>query len=153
MLYAIEKTLLSNDFSSTLLVPRASRWSGKSGKRQLPSEPCPKIGLIKLFSVQNAMTPPQLSQYFRSFLIRLSLLDGYLGLISPECDPTFAIVLEMKDDTQPMEPIGKVRGGFQWYITDSDYTTRKWVRNQLHGFPHYSRTQRRELQTMLKTIL
>lgn len=54
------------------------------------------------------MTPPQLAQYFRSFLIRLGLLDGYLGVIPPECDPTFAIVLEMKDGAQPAEPTGKV---------------------------------------------
>jgi mitotic spindle assembly checkpoint protein MAD2B len=57
------------------------------------------------------MTPPQLAQYFRSFLIRLGLLDGYLGVIPPEYEPTFAIVLEMKDGAQPTEPTGKVGNG------------------------------------------
>lgn len=54
------------------------------------------------------MTATQLSQYFRSFLIRLGLLDGYLRAIPSDWDPTFAVVLEMKDGESPEEPITKV---------------------------------------------
>jgi mitotic spindle assembly checkpoint protein MAD2B len=59
-------------------------------------------------SVDNTMTASQLSQYFRSFLIRLGLLESYLGVIPTDWDPTFAIVLEMKDGEIPEEPLTKV---------------------------------------------
>lgn len=54
------------------------------------------------------MTENVLSQYFRSFLIRLNLLEGYLKAIPQDWDPTFAIVIEMKDDQVPADPITKV---------------------------------------------
>jgi len=54
------------------------------------------------------MIKTTLYQYFRSFLIRIALLDGHLGVIPPEWDPTFAVVLEMKDGEIPADPITKV---------------------------------------------
>jgi len=54
------------------------------------------------------MIQTTLYQYFRSFLIRLALLDGQLGVIPEEWDPTFAVVLEMKDGEIPDDPITKV---------------------------------------------
>jgi hypothetical protein len=53
------------------------------------------------------MIKTTLYQYFRSFLIRIALLDGYLGVIPESWDPTFAVVLEMKDGAMPAEPITK----------------------------------------------
>jgi mitotic spindle assembly checkpoint protein MAD2B len=54
------------------------------------------------------MTAPVLAQYFRSFLIRLGMLDSYLGVIPAQWDPTFAIVMEMKEGNIPAEPLTKV---------------------------------------------
>jgi hypothetical protein len=64
--------------------------------------------ILNGISIDNTMTASQLSQYFRSFLIRLGLLESYLGVIPTDWDPTFAIVLEMKDGEAPEEPLTKV---------------------------------------------
>lgn len=55
------------------------------------------------------MPPGILAQYFRSFLIRLNMLDSILRVIPVEYEPTFAIVLEMKDQQEPLPPAGKGR--------------------------------------------
>lgn len=58
-------------------------------------------------NLNGVMIKTTLYQYFRSFLIRISLLEGQLGVIPEEWDPTFAVVLEMKDDQVPADPITK----------------------------------------------
>ncbi|KAG8847193.1 hypothetical protein FRB91_012027, partial [Serendipita sp. 411] len=61
-------------------------------------------------SIETVMTAATLAQYFRSFLIRLELIEDQLGVIPPEeWDVTFAIVLEMKDGAVPADPINKPR--------------------------------------------
>ena len=42
----------------------------------------PQRQLYPPYSIEGALTPGVLSQYFRSFLIRLSLLENQLGLLS-----------------------------------------------------------------------
>ncbi|KAG2156655.1 DNA-binding protein [Suillus bovinus] len=54
-------------------------------------------------SVQEAMSSAQLSQYFRSFLIKLNMIESQLGFLElPTGDEaSFAIVLELKENTAP----------------------------------------------------
>ncbi|CAG8673864.1 5325_t:CDS:2, partial [Acaulospora colombiana] len=79
--------------------------TGKSGKSNLA------IGVyckaLTFNSIESAMTAPVLAQYFRSFLIRLGMLDSYLGVIPAQWDPTFAVVMEMKEGNIPSEPLTK----------------------------------------------
>ncbi|KAG1757145.1 DNA-binding protein [Suillus lakei] len=54
-------------------------------------------------SVQDAMSSAKLGQYFRSFLIKLNMIESQLGLLElPSGDEaSFAIVLELKENTVP----------------------------------------------------
>ncbi|KAG2149567.1 DNA-binding protein [Suillus cothurnatus] len=57
-------------------------------------------------SVQDAMSSAQLGQYFRSFLIKLNMIESQLGLLElptgvEEDEASFAIVLELKENTVP----------------------------------------------------
>ncbi|KAI0727808.1 DNA-binding protein [Fomitopsis betulina] len=54
-------------------------------------------------SVDGAMTPRSLGQYFRSFLVKLSMIEAQLGQIENRDDDalSFAIVIELKDDRAP----------------------------------------------------
>ncbi|KDQ15724.1 hypothetical protein BOTBODRAFT_54600 [Botryobasidium botryosum FD-172 SS1] len=51
--------------------------------------------------VQNAVTAASLPQFFRSFLIKLNIMESQLSSIPLEDNPTFAIVLELRDDCAP----------------------------------------------------
>ncbi|EPT01532.1 hypothetical protein FOMPIDRAFT_1059716 [Fomitopsis schrenkii] len=54
-------------------------------------------------SVEEAMTPRSLGQYFRSFLVKLSMIEAQLGQIEGKEDDSlsFAIVIELQDDRAP----------------------------------------------------
>ncbi|KAI0931699.1 hypothetical protein AcW2_000536 [Taiwanofungus camphoratus] len=52
-------------------------------------------------SVENAMTSAVLGQYFRSFLIKLTMVECQLGQLEMGDDLSFAIVLELQDDKAP----------------------------------------------------
>ncbi|KAF8846023.1 DNA-binding protein [Paxillus ammoniavirescens] len=52
-------------------------------------------------SVQDAMSSIALSQYFRSFLIKLTMIEAQLGLLELQDEASFAIVIELNDDKVP----------------------------------------------------
>lgn len=52
-------------------------------------------------SVEDAMTPAALSQYFRSFLVKLNMIEAQLGQMEMGDDLSFAIVLELQDNKVP----------------------------------------------------
>ena len=72
------------------------------------------------------MKPAVLSQYFRSFLVKLNMIEAQLGqmylggmlsyclfstiffIFTPSDDVSFAIVLELKDDQAPTAAVNKV---------------------------------------------
>lgn len=47
------------------------------------------------------MTAQTLGQYFRAFLVKLAMADSQLAPIIVEGDLSFAIVLELRDNTTP----------------------------------------------------
>jgi len=52
-------------------------------------------------SVQDAMSSTSLGQYFRSFLVKLNMIESQLGQLYLGDNVSFAIVLELKDDKSP----------------------------------------------------
>ncbi|PVF92574.1 DNA-binding protein [Serendipita vermifera] len=95
---AIERFLFN--FSGFISIPEDADWQ-------------------KWQNIESAMTAPVLAQYFRSFLIRLGMLDSYLGVIPAQWDPTFAVVMEMKEGNIPAEPLTKAKA--------KDKPPREWV--------------------------
>ncbi|KAG1754852.1 DNA-binding protein [Suillus paluster] len=71
-------------------------------------------------SVQDAMSPAKLGQYFRSFLIKLNMIESQLGLLELPSgeEASFAIVLELKENTVPSASKDNVRNPSQILITD-----------------------------------
>ncbi|KAI0782374.1 DNA-binding protein [Irpex lacteus] len=63
--------------------------------------------MIEIESVENAMSASTLGQYFRSFLVKLCMIESQLGVLDLHDDITFAIVLELKDDKAPSATHGK----------------------------------------------
>ncbi|KAF9786166.1 spindle checkpoint protein, partial [Thelephora terrestris] len=61
-------------------------------------------------SVEDAITPALLGQYFRSFISRLTMLEAQLGVMPTGNDLSFTIVLELNEDSQPSAPDGTVSG-------------------------------------------
>ncbi|KAH8835479.1 DNA-binding protein [Flagelloscypha sp. PMI_526] len=57
----------------------------------------------KHLGVRGGMTPEALSQYFRSFIVKLSMMEGTLGETELGEDITFAILMELK--TKLPEPL------------------------------------------------
>ncbi|GBE77692.1 DNA-binding protein [Sparassis latifolia] len=57
--------------------------------------------------VQEAMTATVLGQYFRSFLVKLSMVESQLGQMDMGDDLSFAIVIELQDDKAPTASQGK----------------------------------------------
>ncbi|KAF7784071.1 hypothetical protein Agabi119p4_236 [Agaricus bisporus var. burnettii] len=51
--------------------------------------------------VENAMTPSNLVQYFRSFLIKINMIESVLGQLELADDINFSVIIELKDDTVP----------------------------------------------------
>ncbi|KZT02464.1 DNA-binding protein [Laetiporus sulphureus 93-53] len=52
-------------------------------------------------SVEDAITPSSLGQYFRSFLVKLNMIEAQLGQLQAGDDLSFAIVIELIDDKAP----------------------------------------------------
>ncbi|KAI0639572.1 DNA-binding protein [Trametes polyzona] len=57
-------------------------------------------------SVEGAISAASLGQYFRSFLLKLSMIEAQLGQMDLD-DLSFAIVLELQDDKAPAASQGK----------------------------------------------
>ncbi|KAK0233678.1 DNA-binding protein [Armillaria fumosa] len=58
-------------------------------------------GFNKDTSVENAMTAGMLGQYFRSFLVKLNMVESQLGQLGLGDNVSFAIVIELKDNDVP----------------------------------------------------
>ncbi|PBK76754.1 DNA-binding protein [Armillaria solidipes] len=58
-------------------------------------------GFNKDTSIENAMTTGMLGQYFRSFLVKLNMVESQLGQLGLGDNVSFAIVIELKDNNVP----------------------------------------------------
>ncbi|KAF8167664.1 DNA-binding protein [Crassisporium funariophilum] len=58
-------------------------------------------GYNKDTSVDEAMASTSLIQYFRSFLVKLNMIEAQIGQMYLGGDVSFAIVIELKDDAAP----------------------------------------------------
>lgn len=74
-------------------------------------------------SVQDAMSSAKLGQYFRSFLIKLNMIESQLGVLElPTGDEaSFAVVLELKENTVPSA--SKDDEPPPWVPADRQHTT------------------------------
>lgn len=72
-------------------------------------------------SVTDAMTPAVLGYYFRSFLIKLSMVESQLGQHDLGEDISFAVVIELKDDMAPTASQGQ--NPPPWVPASSQQTT------------------------------
>jgi len=72
-------------------------------------------------SVQDAMTTSALGLYFRSFLIKLNMIECQLGPLNLGNDASFAIVLELKDDKVPSVTHGQDPP--PWVPAEKQHTT------------------------------
>lgn len=61
----------------------------------------------KTTGVEGAMSAQALGQHFRSFLIKLNMIESQLGHMESNGDLTFAIVLELQDNKAPSIGAGK----------------------------------------------
>jgi len=64
-------------------------------------------GYNKDTSVEDAITPASLVQYFRSFLIKLHMIEAQIGQMYLGDDVSFAIVIELKEDAAPSQSASK----------------------------------------------
>jgi mitotic spindle assembly checkpoint protein MAD2B len=58
--------------------------------------------------VDGAMAPSALGQYFRSFLVKLNMLESQLGELPHDGTHSFAILIELHDGKAPSVPAAKV---------------------------------------------
>ncbi|KAK7041692.1 hypothetical protein VNI00_008981 [Paramarasmius palmivorus] len=72
-------------------------------------------------SVDDAMSPAALGQYFRSFLVKLNFIEASLGQMYLGDDVSFAIVLELKDGKSPTQKNSKEPA--PWIPAESQHTT------------------------------
>ncbi|KAF9225435.1 DNA-binding protein [Gyrodon lividus] len=72
-------------------------------------------------SVQDAMSSTTLSQYFRSFLIKLTMIEAQLGLLELQDEASFSIVLELNDDKVPS--VRRDKDPPPWVPADRQHTT------------------------------
>lgn len=72
-------------------------------------------------SVEGAMTPATLGQYFRSFLIKLTMVESQLGILESLDDVSFAIAIELNDDKLPSA--GRDENPPPWVPADRQHTT------------------------------
>ncbi|KIJ66302.1 hypothetical protein HYDPIDRAFT_109297 [Hydnomerulius pinastri MD-312] len=72
-------------------------------------------------SIQDAMSSITLSQYFRSFLIKLTMIEAQLGLLELQDEASFAIVLELNDDKVPS--VTRDKDPPPWVPADRQHTT------------------------------
>ncbi|KAJ8474617.1 hypothetical protein ONZ45_g15885 [Pleurotus djamor] len=72
--------------------------------------------------VDGAMTPKSLGQYFRSFLIKLSMIESQLGQLDVDDDDiSFAVALELNDNKAPSASQGA--NPPPWIPADTQHTT------------------------------
>ncbi|KAJ3872705.1 spindle checkpoint protein [Lentinula edodes] len=76
----------------------------------------------KDISVEGAMSSLALGQYFRSFLVKLSMIEAQLGQRYLGDDVSFAILMELKDDMKPSLPVGSKEPP-PWIPADQQHTT------------------------------
>jgi mitotic spindle assembly checkpoint protein MAD2B len=67
------------------------------------------------------MTAKSLVQYFRSFLIKLSMIEASLGQMELGDDVSFAIILELKDQAAPS--ISQTSDPAPWIPAEGQHTT------------------------------
>jgi len=72
-------------------------------------------------SIEDAMSGGSLGQYFRSFLVKLNMVESQLGQMYLGDDVSFAIVLELKDGIAPSAPDDKEPP--PWIPADATDTT------------------------------
>jgi len=72
-------------------------------------------------SVENAMTPGGLAQYFRSFLIKINMIEAVLGQLELGDDISFAVIIELKDNTVPT--VSHTKDPPPWVPAESQNTT------------------------------
>ncbi|KAF8640991.1 hypothetical protein AX17_000636 [Amanita inopinata Kibby_2008] len=72
-------------------------------------------------SVENAISATLLGQYFRSFLIKLNMIESLLGQTNLGDDASFAIVLELQDNKAPTVSADKEPP--PWIPADAQQTT------------------------------
>lgn len=72
-------------------------------------------------SVEDAMSPHTLGQYFRSFLVKLNFVESQLGQMYLGDDASFAILLELKDSKKPTPKNDKEPA--PWIPADAQHTT------------------------------
>ncbi|KAK1220017.1 hypothetical protein PQX77_017224 [Marasmius sp. AFHP31] len=75
----------------------------------------------KDMSVEDAMSPHALGQYFRSFLVKLNFVEAQLGQMYLGDDVSFAILLELKDNKEPIPKSSKEPA--PWMPADAQHTT------------------------------
>jgi len=73
-------------------------------------------------SVEGAMTSISLGQYFRSFLIKINMIEAQLGQMHLGDDISFAILMELKDDLKPSMAEGSKEPP-PWIPADNQHTT------------------------------
>ncbi|KAF8700874.1 hypothetical protein AX14_000641 [Amanita brunnescens Koide BX004] len=78
-------------------------------------------GFNKDTSVENAMSTASLGLYFRSFLVKLSMMESILGPLGLGDDASFAIVLEIRDNKAPSASVDKEPP--PWIPADAQHTT------------------------------
>ncbi|KAF5352635.1 hypothetical protein D9756_005990 [Leucocoprinus leucothites] len=72
-------------------------------------------------SVENAMTPGGLVQYFRSFLIKINMIESVLGQLELGDDISFAVIIELKDDAVPT--VSHTKDPPPWIPAEPQHTT------------------------------
>ncbi|KAK2461566.1 hypothetical protein APHAL10511_006029 [Amanita phalloides] len=72
-------------------------------------------------SVEDAMSVVSLGQYFRSFLVKLSMMESVLGPLGLGDDVSFAIVVELRDNKAPTTSSEKEPP--PWIPADEQHTT------------------------------
>ncbi|THH19063.1 hypothetical protein EW146_g2038 [Bondarzewia mesenterica] len=75
-------------------------------------------------SVQDTISSATLGQYFRSFLVKLNMIEAQLGQLPPSEDNTFAIVLELRDGEAPsVGPANAKDDPPPWIPASTEHTT------------------------------
>lgn len=75
----------------------------------------------KNVSVEGAMTSTSLIQYFRSFLVKLSMIEAQIGQMYLGDNVSFAVVLELKDGEAPS--VSQTKDPPPWIPADTQHTT------------------------------
>ncbi|KAJ3754011.1 spindle checkpoint protein [Lentinula raphanica] len=73
-------------------------------------------------SVEGAMSSLALGQYFRSFLVKLNMIEAQLGQMYLGDDVSFAILMELKDGIKPSTTAGSKEPP-PWIPADLKHTT------------------------------